>query len=76
MTLTDWLVTQANALTVAFKTVITLALIVIFAINILKAGLSISRVISALLVAGLIFWAIVLDGLMDVARLLANTFGF
>lgn len=75
MTLTDWITAQTSALTLAVKAVVTFALLVVIAMNAIKSGLGISRILVTLLVGGLIVWAVLLDGYMAIGRLLARTFG-
>lgn len=70
----DWLNSKIHDATVTIKALVTLAIIGGLLYIIVKARFQVKAVIVGLCVAGLVFWAIGLDGYKSLAALFAPEF--
>lgn len=75
MKFTDWINTQITSVQSTLLLLFSLAVIIIAAMQILKSGFSIGRVLMVGLTAGVVIWLVQLNGLQQIARMISSQAG-
>lgn len=75
MKFTDWINAQITSVQSTLLLLFSLAVIIIAAMQILKSGFSIGRVLMVALTAGVVIWLVQLNGLQQIARMISSQAG-